>query len=143
MLKEEKIAINDMFEIPLFSAPDFNPKNQNEFIYVKTVVSKEKNTYLSSIISFNTITNEEVEIVPPCSSNYYPKWSSSGDSILFLSNRTGTAQAYLYDLKNKKVRQQTFTKYGVEHILGQLEILVKRIFIGMKIKKQTMMRNYQ
>lgn len=117
MLKEEKIAINDMFEIPLFSAPDFNPKNQNEFIYVKTVVSKEKNTYLSSIISFNTITNEEVEIVPPCSSNYYPKWSSSGDSILFLSNRTGTAQAYLYDLKNKKVRQQTFTKYGVEHIL--------------------------
>ena len=114
---EEKIEIADLFELPLFSAPAAHPLQAAELLYVKTQVAAEKNAYLASIVLLNQESGEERELIAPTSRNYAPQWAPDGRSFLFLSDRSGKAQVYTYDLASQVTTQQTFTQAGVDHLL--------------------------
>jgi TolB protein len=43
------------------------------------------------------------------SGSYHPAWSPSGNKIVFVSERTGFSEIYLYDVNSKMITRLTFT----------------------------------
>ncbi|MBP1043934.1 S9 family peptidase [Vagococcus sp. BWB3-3] len=128
-----KVRTEDLFQITLFSAPETSPFLVDQVTFVKTRVSQEQNCYLSSIVLLDIETKEEQVLVPEECQNYYPKWSADGDTLLFISNRTGIAQVYLYERETGEIRQQTYTEKGVEHLLWHPDN--QQFFFGTRCQK--------
>lgn len=102
--------VENLFALQSDSAPDIG---RNGVYFVRTSLSKEKNTYVSDIMYRPFDAAEESVYVSDGSENASPV--ETGDGLYYLSNRTGTFQ--IYRLRDGLTEQMTAMPNGAECIV--------------------------
>jgi Dipeptidyl aminopeptidases/acylaminoacyl-peptidases len=92
------ISIESLYDLATVSAPTVSPCG-NIIVYVKTILDKEKDGYVSNLFAYNQQTQETTQWTFGTDQNYAPLFAPVGEKLLFLSNRSGTTQAYVIECK--------------------------------------------
>jgi dipeptidyl aminopeptidase/acylaminoacyl peptidase len=116
-MTKRPIESKDLFTLKSVTNPQLSP-NGEKCLYVETSIDKEKHSYVSNLFI------KDVNGNAPATQwtfgnhrNHSPKWSPSGESIAFLSNRTGSSQVFWMSEKGGEARQVTFFENGVGNFI--------------------------
>ncbi len=78
-------------------------KREAKFFFVSDK-EESRSIYLGDIYG-----KEEVKLTDDKGNDWAPCWSNKRNELLFLSDRDGNSNIYVMDIKDKKIRQVTFT----------------------------------
>ncbi|HLO12978.1 MAG TPA: S9 family peptidase [Pseudoneobacillus sp.] len=111
------IEAKDLYQLKSVANPRLSPDGK-KCLYVETSINQEKHSYFSNLFI------KDVQENTPSRQwtfgkhrNHSPKWSPNGDSIAFLSNRTGSTQIFMMSEKGGEARQLTDFETGVGHFI--------------------------
>ncbi|KMK75156.1 S9 family peptidase [Alkalihalobacillus pseudalcaliphilus] len=96
-MSKRPITIEDLCKLTFVGNPVVSPK-KDKIVYVRTVVDQEKDGYASSLYLVD-LEGNEIPLTTYFSKDTLikdtsPKWSPDGQSVAFLSNRTGKNQVW-------------------------------------------------
>lgn len=115
-MQKRPVTEEDLYKMRFTGGPVLSPDGQS-VVYVVTEVSEEQNGYSSSLY-INNLEGKSRRLTHPYSEEKLirdtrPKWSPSGDSVAFLSNRSEKTQIWLLPMSGGEARQITYTEEGV------------------------------
>ncbi|MGM0753395.1 MAG: S9 family peptidase [Bacillota bacterium] len=108
------IEIQDLYELKAVSDPRLSPSGE-EAVFVQTIMCEEKNEYFSTLHSIHlqdqtirqwTFGEERISS---------PRWSPDGETIAFVSNRSGVNQLYVIHRDGGEAEQLTDYQKGVSN----------------------------
>ncbi|KPV40795.1 S9 family peptidase [Alicyclobacillus ferrooxydans] len=114
-----KISYESLYDLHFSGEPVLSPTG-NEFLYVHTVMDKKANGYRSVIHRYNLETREDSLLTYGGASagkavqDKNPVYSSGGNTISFVSNRSGKPQVYQFSKAGGEARQLTEFPEGVK-----------------------------
>ncbi|AYV65419.1 peptidase [Niallia circulans] len=112
-VKESKrINAEDLYE--LNSVVDPQVKGE-ECLYVVTSICQETDKYYSNIYYKDLNTLETMQWTFGKHQNHSPRWSPTGEEIVFISNRSGKNQLFLLSKKGGEAEQLTYLVNGVSN----------------------------
>lgn len=112
-VKESKrINAEDLYELK--SVVDPQVKGE-ECLYVVTSVCKETDKYYSNIYYKDLNTLETTQWTFGKNRNHSPRWSPTGEEVVFISNRSGRNQLFLLNKKGGEAEQLTYLTNGVSN----------------------------
>ncbi|PAD88892.1 peptidase [Niallia circulans] len=112
-VKESKrINAEDLYELK--SVVDPQVKGE-ECLYVVTSICKETDKYYSNIYHKDLNTLETMQWTFGKHRNHSPRWSPTGEEVVFISNRSGTNQLFLLSKKGGEAEQLTSLANGVSN----------------------------
>ncbi|MFE8700284.1 S9 family peptidase [Cytobacillus sp. FJAT-54145] len=95
MQATRNIKSDDLFKLKSVADPQL-AANGKDLIYVETLISEEKNDYVSNLFYINvTEKSKAVQWTFGEHRNHSPRWSPNGQQIAFVSNRSGKNQIYV------------------------------------------------
>lgn len=112
----KQLSIDSLFDLTSVSAPTIHPTG-TKIIYVKTTILKEKNTYSSQLFCYDVTTKQTTQWTNTEGQNFAPTWSKDGSKLLFISTRTGKAQAYILHNNGGEAEQLTYQENGISSAL--------------------------
>ncbi|MFD2388455.1 TolB family protein [Enterococcus rivorum] len=133
-----KVTINDLFDLKTIATPVYHPDG-NQFLYVVNQINQTENNYYSNIYLYNCEKGETKEIIANQSLNTHPLWNRAGTAFLFLSNKTGKNQVYLYTFLTKTVKQLTEVSEGVQQVLWHTDD--QHFFFGTKRTNNSVLKH--
>ena len=83
-------------------------------VYTLSDYSMEENRGVTTIWIQNLETGETTSLTDYSSNNYSPQWNATGDKLLFLSDRSGSAQVWEMDARGGNAHQLTAFDKDVE-----------------------------
>lgn len=108
----KQLTIESLFKLSSVAAPAAQP-NGSKVIYVKTDILEADNVYTSQLFCYDIITKTTTQWTNTSGQNYAPIWSKDGNNLLFISTRTGKAQAYLLAATGGEALQLTDLENGI------------------------------
>ncbi|MEG9296288.1 S9 family peptidase [Mangrovibacillus sp. Mu-81] len=111
-MNRQGIEINDLYQLKALSDPRLSPDGK-EVIYVQTLMDEDKDEYVSALFCQNIKTGEVRQWTFRDERVSSPRWSSDGERIAFISNRSGVNQLYLISRTGGEAEQVTHSRNGV------------------------------
>ncbi|TFB24027.1 S9 family peptidase [Filobacillus milosensis] len=111
-MNKRLIKADDIFQIDSVSDPRVSPNN-NEAVFVKTHLDQKDNKYVSNLYHYDFSTKKVTQWTHGKDRVSQPRWSSDGQSILFLSNRNDKNQAYILPRQGGEAKQITDEEEGI------------------------------
>ncbi len=116
----DKVTMADLFSIETVATPAYHPDGSC-FLYVTNRICERENVYRSRIMLYNSETGTQESLVSHPSKNTLPVWNAAGNSFLFISNRTGTNQVYVFDVDSREEKQLTFEEADVAQVAWHVD----------------------
>lgn len=113
MAEKRPIQAEDLYHLKSVADPQL-ASNGKDCIFVETVMLEEENKYSSHLYYINV--NEKSKPVQWTFGeyrNHSPRWSSDGQKVAFVSDRSGKGQIYILDITGGEARQLTSCLNGV------------------------------
>ncbi|MFB7140476.1 S9 family peptidase [Gottfriedia sp. NPDC056225] len=106
----------DIYRFEWPSNPVISPDGK-QVIYEKTKACEKENDYNTHLFLANIEGTMDQQLTTNGKSNTQPIWSSNGNTIAYLSNRSYGSQIWLLSLDSKQERCLTKFKYGISSII--------------------------
>lgn len=101
------ITAEDLYELKSVTDPRL-ARNGKDLIYVETMMSKEKDDYISQLFYINLEHNHApIQWTFGEYRNHSPRWSPDGEKVAFVSNRSGKNQIYVLNKSGGEAKQIT------------------------------------
>jgi dipeptidyl aminopeptidase/acylaminoacyl peptidase len=113
-MNRQGIQINDLYQLKALSDPRLSPDGKG-VIYVQTLMDEDKDDYVSALLCQNIKTGNVRQWTFRDEKVSSPRWSSDGERIAFISNRSGMNQLYLISRTGGEAEQVTNTRNGVSN----------------------------
>ncbi|AJY76784.1 alpha/beta hydrolase family protein [Paenibacillus beijingensis] len=112
MLGKRKVQAEDLYKLKSIVDPQVAPDGK-QCLFVVTEIYPDKDTYRSNI--YWTTIGQMIEPLPWTfgdNRNFSPRWSPDGQSVCFISDRSGTNQLFIINSNGGEARQLTFHPNG-------------------------------
>lgn len=106
------ITADDLYNLNMASDAQISPDGQS-VVFVKTWLNKEKNDYRSSLFMVSTEGGDQVRLTSADSKDTYPRWSSDGRTVAFISTRSEKPQVFLLQMRGGEATQLSDLDEGV------------------------------
>ncbi|WLD94789.1 S9 family peptidase [Alkalihalobacillus sp. AL-G] len=110
MKDDSGVKVDDLYRFKFVSDPQVSPDGSQLAYVVKEI--NENQDYQSNLYLFETSTRKIVKWTSGDSIDFFPRWSPDGQSLLFLSNRSGDNQVWTISAKGGEPDQLTSVKGG-------------------------------
>lgn len=110
MLKK-KIKSTDLYRLKQVSNPQISPDGM--LIAYTYHFINEKNKYRTELHLIDSNSKKCLKKISDSSNNHSQKWSPDGQTIAYISNKTGTEQIWLLKIDENKAEQLTTMRQGV------------------------------
>jgi dipeptidyl aminopeptidase/acylaminoacyl peptidase len=107
---KRSIQERDLLKFKLPGEPQLSPAG-DRIVYSTTWVNEKDNKYESTI--YQVVPGQEPVRLTGCNSDSRPEFSPDGQTLAFLSKRSGSSQIWLLPLGGGEARQLTRIKGGV------------------------------
>lgn len=116
-MSKRVLESKDLYELKSVANPQLSPDGK-KVLFVETSIDGEKHGYISNLFIKNIENNSPItQWTFGKHRNHSAKWSPNGESIAFLSNRTGSQQIFVMSEKGGEARQLTFFEKGVGNFI--------------------------
>ena len=112
----QKITIEDLYKLKWVSDPQVSPDGQLIAYVQKTVDPDDKTKYRNQIWVVNCDGSEASPFTSGQKSDTTPRWSPDGQTLAFISNRSGDNQVWLMPVAGGEARQLTKFKRPLSNI---------------------------
>lgn len=107
MTQKRMLTAEDLYELKSVADPQLS-NNGKDLVFVETLMSKEKNNYISNLYYIDVDKKSNpVQWTFGEDRNHSPCWSPDGTQLAFVSNRTGKNQIYVLRKNGGEARQLT------------------------------------
>jgi dipeptidyl aminopeptidase/acylaminoacyl peptidase len=93
------MRIDDLFRLKRIADPQLNPVNSSVVYQATEILDAGKNTKKTQLWLTDSENPKSRPLTTSGKSDSHPRWSPDGTKILFESNRDGSSQLYVLDLK--------------------------------------------
>ncbi|WP_138420676.1 S9 family peptidase [Aquibacillus sediminis] len=104
------IVAKDLLKFSFISDPQLSPDG-TKVVFVKRIINDKKN-YQSSLYVKDVTTGVETRFTQADANDTNPRWSPDGNTILFVSNRSGKQQIWSISLTGGEAQQLTHFSNG-------------------------------
>ncbi|HUV29980.1 MAG TPA: S9 family peptidase [Acidobacteriota bacterium] len=130
-LSARTITFDDLYGLPRCEDVQISPDGER-VVFVLNTADLGNNTSQSHLWIMSDVGDDLRQLTFGPSSNWHPRWSSDGRSLLFLSDRGGDDQVWLLPIQGGEAGQVTDLGTGVEEFAcspsGDNLMLVSRVF---------------
>ncbi|MGG3943929.1 S9 family peptidase [Peribacillus psychrosaccharolyticus] len=105
------ILAEDLFDLKSVTDPQLSPDG-TYVAFVETSIDKEDEEYISNLFVHHFPTNQTTQWTFGSHRHSSPRWSPNGESLAFLSNRTGKNQLYVLQLAGGEANKLTDLENG-------------------------------
>lgn len=116
-LKKKAIHSETLYDLKFVGDPQLSPCGKR-VAYIQTVINDEKN-YESHLFIYDRTTGKSIQWTNGQSRNLSPRWSSDGEWIAFVSNRSGENQIWLISSSGGEAKQLTHLRNGASNPVWQ------------------------
>lgn len=102
-----------LYNLHYLSSPHLSD-DQQKLYYTYTTINSENDTYQSSIVERNLEKETETTLIDNGHINKSPQYSNN--QLLYLSNKTGNFQVYLYNFNSQTSQQLTFSPQSIQFV---------------------------
>ncbi len=124
--------LEDLIDLKTISTPVYHPLG-NQFLYVENGIETKTKKYYASIYSYDVVSKESVCLVTGAR-NTLPVWNKEGSAFLFLSDKTGHNQVYVYELQTQQIKKVTTEFFAVKQVVWHPD---SRQFFYLTTRKKT------
>ncbi|KZZ83437.1 S9 family peptidase [Bacillus sp. SJS] len=114
-MTDRKITSEDLYKIKTPADPRISPDG-SQIVYTVSSILEKTHTYQSHLHVINRHTQAMEQWTFGENKNHSPRWSPGGN-LAFISDRSGTPQAYVMKAGGGEGRQLTFSSHGVSNPL--------------------------
>lgn len=107
------ITAEDLYQIRYTSDPQLSPHGKS-VAFVETMIDEDRQ-YRNHLVLQSLDTKDLTSLTTGTVRDTFPRWSPDGETISFVSNRSGTPQIWLIAAKGGEARQLTHCKTGVSN----------------------------
>lgn len=107
-----RLTPEDIYNIKLIADAQISPDG-SQVAYVQTILDKEKNDYRASIYLVSTGGGKPRRYTSAAAKDTSPRWSPNGETIAFLSNRSGSNQLWTISAAGGEASQLTDLREGI------------------------------
>ncbi len=105
------VKIEDLYQFKFVSDPQLSPDGEKLAYVVKEI--NEDLEYQSHLFILDISTRNSVKWTSGASLDFHPRWAPDGQSLLFLSNRSGDNQVWVVSAKGGEPQKLTSVNGGV------------------------------
>ncbi|MFD0049593.1 S9 family peptidase [Actinomycetes bacterium NPDC127524] len=110
-MNKKGITAEDLYQLKSVTDPQLSPDG-SLIAYIQTSIDDETDKYLSNLFVYSLLSRKTVQWTFGNFRHSSPRWSPDGQSLAFLSNRTGKNQIYLMSTYGGEAKQLTDFTYG-------------------------------
>ena len=112
----QRVTIEDLYKLKWVSDPQVSPDGKLIAYVQKTVDPDDKTKYRSQVWVVNCESGKARPFTSGQKSDTSPRWSPQGETLAFISNRSGNNQVWLMPLSGGEARQLTKSKRPLSNI---------------------------
>ncbi|MFT4414854.1 S9 family peptidase [Fredinandcohnia humi] len=112
-IKRRGIVAEDLYKLKMVNDPQFAP-NGESYVFVETEINKDKHDY-NSHLYLGTLDGKVTQWTFGDVRDSSPRWSPNGDTIAFISNRSGKSQIYVMSANGGEPKQATYCVNGARN----------------------------
>lgn len=112
-IKRRGIVAEDLYELKTVNDPQFSPDG-SKYVFVETEINKDKHEY-NSHLYVGTVEGKVTQWTFGDVRDGSPRWSPNGESIAFVSNRSGKQQIYCLHTNGGEPKQITYCANGARN----------------------------